>query len=292
MFPGFGDSASLRIGPGRDRHGLGGAPVAERLNSANWTARTETESSFVFMPANLAITRLLNHLFGPLVVSVLNLLGIHHNPARPPINDTFALEFLVAACLVLFFLLVRFTLSVEKPNPAQQIAEMIHEFTGSTADQIIGHGYERFQAFVTCVFLFVVINNLIGLLPGIVTPTSAPVVPLGIALCTFVYYNFYGFKEQGFVGYMKQFAGPIWWISPLLFFIEIISHCARVMSLTIRLYANMFASDLVTLVFFSLIPVGIPAIFLGLHAGVSLIQAYVFMLLSMIYLSVAVSHEH
>jgi F-type H+-transporting ATPase subunit a len=244
------------------------------------------------MPPNLWITRLLNQLFAPAVTGLMNLVGVHPaDPARP-INDTFALELLVAACLVAFFLIVRFTLSVEKPNPAQQIAEMIHEFTGMNAGQIIGHNYERFQAFTTCVFLFIVLNNLLGLIPGIVTPTSAPVVPLGIAICTFIYYQFYGFKEQGFIGYMKHFAGPVWWIAPLLFPIEIISHCARVMSLTIRLYANMFASDLVTLVFFSLVPVAIPAIFLGLHAGVSLIQAYVFMLLSMIYLSQAVAHEH
>src|SRR4051794_20665290 len=243
------------------------------------------------MIPNFWITRLLNHLFGPAVAALMNLVGVHPaDPARP-INDTYALEVLVAACLVVCFLIVRFTLSVEKPNPAQQLAEMIHEFTGSNASQIIGHNYERFQAFVTCIFLFIVINNLLGLIPGVVTPTSAPVVPLGIAVCTFIYYHFYGFKENG-LGYMKQFAGPIWWISPLLFPIEIISHCARVMSLTIRLYANMFASDLVTLVFFSLVPVAIPAIFLGLHAGVSLIQAYVFMLLAMIYLSGAVSHEH
>jgi F-type H+-transporting ATPase subunit a len=244
------------------------------------------------MHENLAITNLLNYLFGPFIVSVMNMLGIH--PAHPdaPINNAFALEVAVAAGLVLFFLIVRFTMSVEKPNPAQHVAEIIHEFTGSTADQIIGHGYERFQAFVTCVFLFVVINNLLGLVPGLHTPTADPVVPLGIALCTFVYYNFYGFKEQGFVGYMKHFAGPIWWIAWLLFPIEIISHCARMMSLTIRLYANMFASDLVTLVFFSLVPIAIPAIFLGLHTFVSLIQAYVFMLLAMIYLSEAVAHEH
>jgi F-type H+-transporting ATPase subunit a len=244
------------------------------------------------MPETLAITRFLNDLFGAPVSAVMQAIGFH--PANPaaPINDTFALEFLVAAGLIAFFILVRLTLSVDKPNPAQQIAEMIHEFTGSNADQIIGHGYERFQAFVTCIFLFVVLNNLLGLIPGIVTPTSAPVVPLGIAVLTFVYYHYHGFREQGFVGYMKHFAGPIWWIAWLLFPIEIISHCARVMSLTIRLYANMFASDLVTLVFFSLVPIAIPAIFLGLHFGVSLIQAYVFMLLAMIYLSQAVAHEH
>ena len=244
------------------------------------------------MPESLAITRFLNHLFGGAVASLFEAVGIH--PAHPaaPINDTFALEVLVACGLIVFFILVRLTLSVEKPNPAQQVAEMVHEFTGGQADQIIGHGYERFQAFVTCILLFVVLNNLLGLIPGVDTPTAQPSVPLGIALLTFLYYNFHGVRAQGVVGYLKHFAGPLWWIAPLLFPIEIISHLARVMSLTIRLYANMLASDLVTLVFFSLVPVAIPAIFLGLHFAVSLIQAYIFMVLSMIYLSMAVAHEH
>jgi F-type H+-transporting ATPase subunit a len=244
------------------------------------------------MRETLAFTRLLNHLFGGAVAALLQAVGVH--PANPaaPINDAFALELSVTLGLIAFFLIVRLTLSVEKPNPAQQIAEMIHEFTGSNGEQIIGQGYERFQAFVTCILLFVVVNNLLGLIPGIETPTSRPVIPLGIAVLTFLYYNYFGFKEQGFVGYMKQFTGPVLWISPLLFLIEIVSHCARMMSLTIRLYANMFASDLVTLVFFSLFPLAIPAVFLGLHAAVSLIQAYVFMLLAMIYLSQAVAHEH
>ena len=238
------------------------------------------------------ITNLLNALFAGPVDALMNLVGVHPADPAHPINDNFALEVLIAAALIAFFAIVRMSLSVENPGALQQVAEMIHEFTGDSAEQIIGHGYQRFQAFTTCVFVFILIMNLTGLIPGIITPTSAPVVPLGIAICTFIYYHFYGFKEQGFLGYMKHFAGPIWWIAWLLFPIEIISHCARVMSLTIRLYANMFASDLVTLVFFSLIPVAIPAVFLGLHAFVSLIQAYVFMLLSMIYLSEAVAHEH
>jgi F-type H+-transporting ATPase subunit a len=240
----------------------------------------------------LAITRFLNHLFGAPLAALLQAIGVHpYNPAAP-ITDGFSLELLVVLGLIAFFLLVRLTLSVDKPNPAQQLAELIHEFTGSNGEQIIGHGYERFQAFVTCIFLFVALNNLVGLIPGLVTPTSLPIIPLGIAVPTFIYFEYFGFKEQGFLGYLKHFAGPVWWISPLLFPIEVISHLARIMSLTIRLYANMFASDLVTLVFFSLFPLAIPAIFLGLHAAVSLIQAYVFMLLAMIYLSQAVSHEH
>jgi F-type H+-transporting ATPase subunit a len=247
------------------------------------------------MPDSFFLTHLLNQMLGGVEISAYRAIGLSAEEAAnraSSMNTALSLELLVAVGLIAFFVLVRATLSVEKPNPAQQIAERLHEFVGDQADQIIGHGYERFQAFVTCIFLFVILNNLLGLIPGVVTPTSAPFVPLGIALLTFVYYHFYGFKEQGFVGYMKHFAGPIWWIAWLLFPIEIISHFARIMSLTIRLYANMFASDLVTLVFFSLFPLAIPAVFLGLHAAVSVIQAYVFMLLAMIYLSQAVSHEH
>lgn len=243
------------------------------------------------MPESLAITRLLNDLFGGIAASAMHAVGIAASP-KTAIDNTFALELLVVCGLIAFFLVVRFTLSVENPNPAQQIAELIHEFTGGQADQIIGHGYERFQAFVTCIALFVLLNNLLGLIPGIDTPTSQPVVPLGIAVLTFLYYNFHGVRVQGPVNYLKHFAGPLWWLAPLLFPIEIVSHMARMMSLTIRLYANMLASDLVTLVFFSMIPLVVPSAFLGLHFFVSLIQAYVFMLLAMIYLTEAVAHEH
>ena len=243
------------------------------------------------MPESLAITRLLNHLFGGIAASAMHAIGIPADPATA-ISNTFALELLVAGGLILFFIIVRLTLSVENPNSAQQVAEMIHEAIGDQSDQIIGHGYERFQAFVTCIFLFVLLCNLIGVIPGIPAPTTSPAVPLGLALVTFIFYNFHGIRAQGLVGYLKHFAGPVWWMSWLIFPIELVSDLARVMSLTIRLYANMFASDLVTLVFFSLIPVAIPAIFLGLHVAVSLIQAFVFMLLTMIYLSLAVSHEH
>jgi F-type H+-transporting ATPase subunit a len=247
------------------------------------------------MPESFALVRLLNALF--IGVETKGFLSIGLSPAEAAnkaidVNQALAVELLVVLGFIAFFILVRFSLSAEKPNPAQQIAEMIHEFTGGQADQIIGHGYERFQAFVTCIFLFVVINNLLGLIPGIEAPTSKPWVPLGLALLTFLYYNFHGFRANGLFGYLKQFAGPVWWIAWLMIPIEIFSHLARIMSLTIRLYANMFAGDMVTLGFFSLIPVGLPVVFMGLHFAVSLIQAFVFMLLSMIYLSMAVAHEH
>jgi F-type H+-transporting ATPase subunit a len=131
-----------------------------------------------------------------------------------------------------------------------------------------------------------------GLIPGIDTPTASPAVPLGIALVTFLYYHWHGVRANGPIKYARQFLGPLWWIAPLMLPIEIISHLARILSLTIRLYANMFASDLLTLIFFSLFPFALPVVFLGLHFGVSVIQAYVFMLLATIYLGQAVAHEH
>jgi F-type H+-transporting ATPase subunit a len=243
------------------------------------------------MQDSFAITRLLNALFGGPVSSLQHAVGMQSTPATA-IDNPFALELLVVLGLIVFFIIVRASLSVENPNAVQQVSEMIHEAIGGQAEQVIGHGYQRFQAYVTCIFLFVLLNNLVGLIPGITAPTASITVTLGLASLTFLYYNFHGIRAQGPVGYLKHFAGPIWWMAWLIFPIEIISDLARIMSLSVRLYANMYAGDLVTLAFFSLIPIGVPAIFLGLHVLISVIQAFVFMLLTMIYLSLAVSHEH
>ncbi|HEY0759596.1 MAG TPA: F0F1 ATP synthase subunit A [Acidisarcina sp.] len=233
----------------------------------------------------------INHLFGAPVTALL--LRLHIQPADPlaPITETYTLELFVAALLILFFLTVRATLNVERPGPVQWAAESINNFVTGQASAIMDHGYETHLPFVTTIALFVFLCNLLGLLPGIDTPTASPVVPLAIALLTFIYYNFFGFKAQGIIGYIKHFMGPVWWLSPLLFPVEIISHLSRIVSLTIRLYANMYASDMLALVFFSLLPIGAPILFLGLHLVVASIQAYVFMLLAIIYLSIATTHE-
>ncbi|MFP5226065.1 MAG: F0F1 ATP synthase subunit A [Acidobacteriota bacterium] len=239
------------------------------------------------------VTRLLNHWFGVPLDALLMKLGIQPIHPGHPINNTFSLELIVFTGLVLFFLLVRLRLNVEKPGDAQHLAEMVHEFVSGQAEQVMGHGYEKFLPVVTCLLIFILCCNCFGLFPGVETPTANPSVPLGLAIFTFLYYNFYGVVSQGPLGYLRHFMGPILGLSWFLFPIELISNLARVMSLTVRLYANMFASDLLTLVFFSLVPPAIPIIFLGLHFGVALIQAYVFMLLTMIYLADATTHaEH
>jgi F-type H+-transporting ATPase subunit a len=243
------------------------------------------------MPPQLVLTRFLNHHFAQQVDSLLAAAHIH--PAHPhaPITNELAMELLIFAALLIYFVAVRISLSVEKPGVVQHFAEMANEFVGSQSESIIGHGYERFVSYLTVLVLFILLGNLMGLVPGMISPTANVVVPLGFALVTFVYYHYHGLRANGF-GYFKQFLGPVWWLYPLMLPIEIISHCARVLSLTVRLYANMFAGDLVTLAFFSLIPIGVPLIFLSLHLGVALIQAYIFMVLACVYFSMAISHDH
>src|ERR1700722_721346 len=237
------------------------------------------------------IAAALNKYFGSLATQVLH--AVHVQPYNPqaPITETFAMELLVLGLLLVFFLLVRFSLNVEKPGPIQQVAELIHGFVSGQGESIIGHGYQRYVMFATCVLLFVLLSNLLGMVPGLIAPTSVATVPLGVALVCWFCYHYHGIREQGF-GYSRQFIGPMWQISWMMLPIEIISHLARILSLTVRLYANMFAGEEVTLVFFSLVPIGIPIIFMGLHLGVALIQAYIFMLLTMIYVSQAVAHDH
>ncbi|HEY8997794.1 MAG TPA: F0F1 ATP synthase subunit A [Edaphobacter sp.] len=243
------------------------------------------------MPTQLLFTRFLNAHFAAPVTALLNAFHVHPKYPQAPITNSFAMELLVFLILIAYFLVVRFTLSVEKPGGFQHLAEMTDAFVADQGHQIIGHGSERFVTYLTALFLFILLSNLMGLIPGLESPTANVVVPLGMALVTFLYYHYHGIRANG-AAYIKQFLGPVWWLYPLLFPIEIISHFARVLSLTVRLYANMFAGDLLTLAFFSLVPIGIPLVFLGLHLGVAVIQAYVFMLLATIYLSLAVAHDH
>jgi len=244
------------------------------------------------MNEQLWFTQVLNKLFAGPATALLNALHVHvENPAAP-IDNTFSMEFLVFLFLIALFVAVRMSLSVEKPGGLQHLMELANEFFNTQGQDIIGHGSEPFTPIIVTLFFFILFTNLLGLIPGFESPTAHPVVPLGLALVAFFYYNWHGLRKQGPWGYLKHFFGPVPALSPLMFVIEIISHLARAMSLTIRLYANIFAGDMVTLVFFSLIPIGIPIIFLGLHVFVSFLQAYIFALLATIYIGGAVAEEH
>ncbi|HET9181276.1 MAG TPA: F0F1 ATP synthase subunit A [Candidatus Angelobacter sp.] len=246
------------------------------------------------MQEELWFTALLNHAFARPVNAVMQALPPIFHPKNPaaPISDPVAMEILVVAFLIVLFLLIRSLLTVEKPGFLQHIAEITDQFITNQSKEIIGPHSEKFTPFLLALFVFILFSNLIGLIPSLESPTATGAVPLGCAVVAFIYYNLHGLKVQGPVKFVRHFMGPIWWLAALMFPIEIISTLARVMSLSIRLYANMFAGDMVIAAFFVLIPIGIPVIFLFLHVFVSFLQAYIFALLNMIYLQGVVTQEH
>src|SRR4029077_20867396 len=249
----------------------------------------------------LTFTALLNRLFGPQVAALLQALHIHPKHPATPISNSFAMELLVLLLLTTFFIAVRARLSVERPGGLQHTMEGIYGFVDHMADEVVGHNGHKYVPYLVTLGMFILCFNLIGLVPGLESPTAVPIVPLGCALLTWVYYHYQGVRTNGPIGYLKHFIGPQDKEMPLvmrlflpflLFPIEIFSHTARIMSLTIRLFANMFAGEMVTLVFFSLIPLGIPVVFEGLHIGVSFIQTYIFVLLACLYLGESTGQEH
>lgn len=244
------------------------------------------------MHEQLWFTAILNKLFGGVTTALLGTLHLHpHDPAAP-IPNYVAMQVLVVLVLIAYFVLVRTRLSVESPGGWQHATETLRDFLQEQSREIIGHHSEQFTPFLVSLFLFILLSNLLGLVPTLQSPTATPSVPLGCALLTFVYYNGQGIRIQGPLHYGKHFLGPMPFLAPLMLPIELVSHSARLLSLTVRLWANMFAGDLVTLVFFSMIPIGVPVIFNGLHIMVAFLQAYVFVLLTTIYLSGAVATEH
>lgn len=252
------------------------------------------------MPEQLWFTQILNHVFAGPVTALLTLLHLPPKHPEAPIANSFSMELLVFLFLIVVFLMLRSRLSVDAPGGLQHTFELVEDFVAGQSRDIIGHHSEPYVSFFAIVFIFILICNLLGLIPGFESPTGVPVVPLGCAICSFLYYHAQGFKHAG-PKYLLHFFGPPMegmpliariLLAALMLPIELVSHFARLLSLTVRLWANMFAGDLITLVFFSMIPIGVPILFSGLHIVVALLQAYIFMLLSIIYVSGAVAEEH
>src|SRR5512146_1951094 len=239
----------------------------------------------------LPFTALLNKLLAAPVTAMLLALGVHVAHPQAPIADYVAMQIFVFLFALLLFIILRVSLSVDNPGFVQHMFEGIHSFIGNTGREIIGHHHKKYDSYLAALGIFILFSNLLGLVPAFESPTSVPYVPFGCALVSWLYYHIVGLKMNKF-RYFLHFFGPVWWLSFLIFPIEIFSHLARVMSLTIRLFANMFAGEMVTMAFFSLIPLGLPIAFIGLHAMVAFVQAYIFVLLPMVYIAEATAHEH
>ncbi len=156
---------------------------------------------------------------------------------------------------------------------------------------VLGHNARKYLPLIGSLFIYILVSNLLGIVPGLNPPTSNINTNAACALTVFVTYNIMGIREQGLKNYIKHFMGPIIWLAPLMIVLELVSHLVRPVSLSVRLFGNIMGDHMVLGVFTELTKIGIPVIFLGLALFVSVIQAFVFSLLSMIYISLATSHE-
>jgi F-type H+-transporting ATPase subunit a len=172
------------------------------------------------------------------------------------------------------------------------VIEMVLDFVAGVAKEIIGPDrYKEFLTVLSGLFVFILISNLCGLVPGFHPTTLSLNTNLAMGLSVFIYYNWAGFKEHG-SHYIHQFMGPIAWMVPLMLVIELIAHLARPLSLSVRLYGNIFGDHLVLSVFTGLTWLVFPAFFMFFGLLVALIQSFVFTLLSSIYIALAISHDH
>ena len=173
----------------------------------------------------------------------------------------------------------------------RNIAEVFVEFIAGLAEGVIGHGSERFVPLLGSFFAFILVSNLLGLVPGFSPPTSDFNITFALGVISFVAYHVAGAKEHG-PKYFRQFLGPLLALAPLMIVVELFSHAFRPMSLGIRLYANMFADHKLIEIFTGLTRAVVPVAFYVLGAFVAVVQAFVFTMLSAIYIALALSHEH
>ena len=242
------------------------------------------------------IAEWVNSTLGPPVAALLGslygLLGFAYVPGDMIIPEHVTFAVLVFLFCALFFPIMRRSLSVEQPGKVQQILELVVEFLNSQMEEVIGHGGKKYLPMVATIGFFILLMNLCGQIPGFASPTSSINVTVGCALVVFLYYNYLGARKQGLVAYLKHFAGPVPLMAPLMVPIEIISHLARPFSLSVRLFANIFGEHQVVAVFFALIPFIVPIPIMALGLFTSVLQAFIFMVLTMVYIAGAVSEEH
>jgi F-type H+-transporting ATPase subunit a len=265
------------------------------------------------------ITHLVNHYLGSLALAVLQALHIQPENSDLPIPEHVVMGVLVLVLVTVLALILRSRLSVEKPGAMQQIAEMLitnpmRLGVRDILDESAGKHARSYVYLVGTVSLFILFSNLLSLFPLFSAPTGNVTVPLACATVTFLYFNWQGVRHHGALKYVKNFAaGTKWWIAWLIMPVEVISTLARLLSLTVRLYANIFASDMIYILFLGLLsqatlaawdkfpvagvlvaifPALIPLLFIALHILVALVQTVLFTVLPASYLGMATAEEH
>jgi len=268
----------------------------------------------------LGVTKLVNWLLGKPAMALLVFLHIQPANSKYPIPNHVAMEFVVFLFAVVFFLWLKARISADRPGATQQTMEIL--LTNSMGvgvrdllDDIVGHGAERHLPFFGSIAIFILFSNLISVIPGFMSPTAANTVPLACATLVFLYYHRFGIGKHGTGGYAKTLLGPtpkLFPINILMLLVETVSHFARVLSLTVRLWVNMMVSELIYISFLGLsislfvflghlnpvgylsaiVPVVIPFALILFHIFEAILQAFIFTILSVVYLGLAVAEEH
>jgi F-type H+-transporting ATPase subunit a len=216
---------------------------------------------------------------------------------------------LVAILMIVTMALARLSLNRELKKESAAIVppptltyrnffEILAEGLYSLCVNVMGaHEAKEYYPFIGTLFCFVFFSNVIGAIPGFTAPTMNLNTTLAIGAFVFIYYNFHGIRANGIVNHIKHLFGPtlswsLFWLAPLMFVIEVVSHIVRPVSLGLRLRGNIAGDHMVHSVFSALVPIGVPVIFLGLGIFVAFIQAFVFSLLTMVYISLSTAHDH
>ena len=204
--------------------------------------------------------------------------------------DTITYSWLVMAFLIILSLLTIKGLK-RMPGRFQNFMELLFDTIETMVKDTMGKHGKAFFPLIATLFLFILISNLIGLLPGFFPPTANINTTLALAVIVVVLTHVVGIKCHGF-SYIKHFLGPVWWLAWMIFIIEVISHISRVLSLSLRLFGNIGGHEVVIMVVFMLVPLFVPLIMTVLGLLIAVIQSVVFMYLSMIYIQGAAEEAH
>jgi len=207
-----------------------------------------------------------------------------------PIPTQSVMFLFVAFTAVVLLWLVRGKLSTESPSNRQQTFELgVEAVRGLLVDLVGPAGIKHFPVVATF-GLLILLSNLTGMLPDMVAPTASYNVTLALALTSFLYYNYVGIRENGLFGHLRHFAGPVLWLAPLMFPIEVISNVARILSLSMRLFGNIYGEEQVSGAIAEMVSLGVPVLLMPLGVLTAFLQTFIFIVLSMVYLG-EVSHH-
>lgn len=246
------------------------------------------EYSILFHPLNA----LLVAIFGAPTETWKQALGIPLEEAAWLPDHVLNAMFIVVVVAVLL-LLARRSYSVDKPSSLQQVLELLVSGLRNMCEDVIGHGLGRpFVPFIAALAFFIFLSNISGLVFFLAPATGNTSTTFALSITAFLFYNIIGVRRQGVIGYAKQFVGPVWWLFPLMIPLEIISHLARVLSLALRLFGNIFAEHTATGIFMAMVPFVVPWGMMGIGILGSTIQAFIFIMLTAVYISGAVAEEH